>query len=123
MGFTKPTEETIHLDIDGKGFELIFDFEAVARAEDLTGRAILTGLNRSTVDAPSINFVRAMLYACLLKHQPKTTYDEARALVNRDNLAVIWQAVVEAYIATCVIPNDEQDEQTQADENPIQAGN
>lgn len=119
MGFTKPTEPIIHLDVDGQSFELAFDFETVAIAEDMTGRAILTGLTREVATAPAINFVRALLYACLLKHQPKITYPEARALVKRDNLATVWTAVVDAYLSTCDVADDEKEDG--ADPTPDQS--
>jgi hypothetical protein len=122
MGFTLPTEPLpIQLEIDGKGYDLAFDFEAVARAEDLTDQAILTGLTRKSVDAPRINFVRSMLFACLLKHQPKTTYAEAKALVTKDNLTVVWNAVIEAYISSCITEPDEDEDKIVADPKPDQS--
>ncbi|HEV2324562.1 MAG TPA: hypothetical protein VGS10_11485 [Terracidiphilus sp.] len=118
MGFTPPTSPITYLTVDGTTYSLAFDFEAVAQAEELTGRSILTGLTSQTVSAPSINFVRAMLFACLLKHQAKMTYDEAKALVKRDNLSTIWQAVVDCYVSDCV--DQTSSEAAQADPTPDQ---
>lgn len=80
-------------------FELLFDFEAIARAEDLTGRALLTGLTKRDVDHPAISLVRAMLFAALLPTQPEIEYREAAAFVTRKSIKPIWDKVLVAWVA------------------------
>ena len=92
--------------------------QPVAIAEDMTDRALLTGITHESVYTPKINFVRAMLYACLLKHQPKMTYAEAKVLVTRENLATIWRAVVDAYVGNMVVDKSDDDSKPDEDYKP-----
>ena len=57
-----PTSPAVTLQIAGSSFDLVFDFEAIADAEEITGRPLLTGLRRRDIESPSINLVRAMLF-------------------------------------------------------------
>jgi len=87
-------------------FELIFEFEAIARAEDLTGGALLSGLTRRDVDHPQISLVRAMLYAALLETQPRITLEEASAFVTRKTFKPIWAKLLDAWVLSM---NDAED--------------
>jgi len=89
-------------------FELMFDFEAIARAEDVTGRALLTGLTRREVDHPTISFVRIMLFAALLPKEPLITFAEASAFVTRKTIKPIWDKVLEAWVAAMQDAEDEK---------------
>ena len=60
---------------------MVFDFEAIADAEEITGRALLTGLRRQDIEAPSINLVRAMAFACIHKRHSLTTFEQVKPLV------------------------------------------
>lgn len=80
-------------------FELAFDFEAIAHAEDVTGRALLAGLTRKDVDHPTISLVRAMLFAALLANEPKITLAEASAFVTRKTFRLVWEKVLDAWTA------------------------
>ena len=110
-----PTMPAVELTIDGARYLLRFDFEAIATAEDIVGRSLLTGLRQQDIQAPSVSLVRAMLFACLLAEQ-SITYAEAKALVTRKNLADVWGKVLEAWTAGMVEP-DEKAEQA----NPTEA--
>jgi hypothetical protein len=94
-----PTEPTVELTIDGETFILLFNFEAIADAEDATGLSLIAGLNRKDVDAPRISLVRALLWACMQPRQPDTTLAEASALVNQWTWVDIWGKVLEAWVA------------------------
>ena len=52
-----PTSPAVKLQIAGSSFDLVFDFEAIADAEEITGRALLTGLRRRDIECPAINLV------------------------------------------------------------------
>jgi len=79
-------------------FELLFDFEAIARAEDLTGRSLLMGLTRRDIDHPAIGLVRAMLFAFLLPTQPEITFAEASTFVTWETADFIWNKLIEAWV-------------------------
>jgi hypothetical protein len=79
-------------------FELLFDFEAIARAEDVTGRALFSALSRRVVDHPTINLARAMLFAFLLPTQPQIAFTEASAFVTQKTADFIWNKLIEAWV-------------------------
>ncbi len=79
---------------------LQFDFEAIARAEDITGRSLLLGLTRRDIDHPSISLVRAMFFAALLRREPKIEYSEAAAFVTQKTIGLVWGKVIAAWVAS-----------------------
>ena len=99
-----PTQSVVEYSHAGVGYELAFDFDAVATAEDITGRPLLTGLTRKDVDTPTISLVRAMFFACLLPRQPQTTFAEAKALVTRETLQAVWGKTLDAWVASLPEP-------------------
>jgi hypothetical protein len=108
-----PIKKPVAIKLHGVDYTLMFDFDAVAAAEDISGRPLLTGLSPKDVTSPTISLVRAMLFASLLPTQPDTTFSEAKALVTRDNLVEIWIKVLEAW-------NNSNPDPEPASENPIQ---
>lgn len=110
-----PTEPSIELTIDGETYSLLFNFEAIAEAEEITGLPLISGLRKKDVDTPRISFVRALFFACMRTHQPKVTYDEAAALVNQWNWSEIWTRVLDAWVAGMKKP-----ETTEPDPQPDQ---
>ena len=109
---TNPVAPSTSLTIGEATFQLLFSFEAVAVAEDVTDRALLTGLRSRDISAPSINLVRAMLYAAMLPLNPKSTLAEVKTLVTRKNLSEIWSAVLACWSAGMAEPDTEADEDT-----------
>jgi hypothetical protein len=93
-----PTEPTGELTIGDKTYTLLFDFEAIAAAEDATGISLIAGLHEKDVNSPRISQVRALLWACLLPKQPKITRTEAASWVNRHNLNHIWGKVLQVWV-------------------------
>lgn len=116
MTFPVAHQPVVQMQHGDEKFELIFDFETVARAEDLTGIALITGMTRETAERPRVNFVRAMLFACLLPRQKKMTYERAAKMITPETLTDIWNAVLEAYFKA-MSPGKEGQE----DENPPEA--
>lgn len=102
-----PTSQAVKLQIAGQTFELVFDFEAIADAEEITGRPLLTGLRRNDIESPSINLVRAMLFACIHARHSLTTFAQAKVLVTRKNLADVWGKVLEAWTEGLAEPEPE----------------
>lgn len=105
---TNLIQPAVKVTIAGEEYLLRFDFEAIAKAEELTNRALLTGLRMKDVDAPRINLVRAMLYACMLAEQPEMAYEMVRTLVTRRNLVELWEAVLEAWREGMVEAEDDE---------------
>lgn len=101
--------------LDGKEYQVQFDFEAIAEAEDLTDRPILTGLTKRQLNHPTINFVRAMFFAGLRRHHAELTYEEVTQLVNRENMASLWADLIEAWA------DSRQQETGEDEENPTLA--
>lgn len=99
-----PTAPVTKLAINGTEYSLLFDFEAVAEAEEFTGRPLLTGLRSKDITTPTISLVRAMLFACLHSQHPQITFDTAKSLVTRKNIAEVWGRVLEAWTASLAEP-------------------
>ena len=102
-----PTHPAVKLKLDGVTYHLRFDFEAIATAEELTDRPLITGLRQKDVTSPKIGLVRSMLFACLRADQPDITLDEAKALVSRETLVSIWTKVLEAWTQAKIEPDAE----------------
>lgn len=86
------------LEFEGKKYAIQFDFEAIAEAEDLTDRPLLMGLTRRQVNQPTINFVRAMFYAGVHRHQPELQYSALAKLVTRENIGELWNDLLAAWV-------------------------
>jgi hypothetical protein len=102
-----PTHPAVKLKLDGVAYHLRFDFEAIATAEEITDRPLITGLRQKDVTSPKISLVQAMLFACLIPDQPEATFAEAKALVTRDTLVSIWTKILEAWTQAKIEPDAE----------------
>lgn len=105
-----PTAPAVLLTLGDVNYSLRFDFEAIAAAEELTGRALLTGLSKQDITTPTINLVRAMLYASLLPDWPTITFDQAKALVNLKTMTDIWVKILEAWSSGMAEPDEAETE-------------
>ena|SRR5450631_1424828 len=103
-----PTKPTVTLTVEGTDYELAFDFESIALAEEVTGRPLITGLRGKDIIAPTVSLVRAMLYATLHSYDASVTFDAAKAMVTRKTLGSIWNKVLEAW--SLGIVDDDEDE-------------
>lgn len=106
---SNPVQPTTPLVINGLEFELLFDLEAVALAEELTDRPLLTGLRQRDIATPTLPLVRAMLFSCIHTKHPDLTFDYVRTLVTRKNLAEIWGAVLVAWTKEFAEPDAAED--------------
>lgn len=109
----KPTHPAVRLTLDGVLYHLRFDFEAIAQAEEITDRPLLTGIRQKDIQTPKISFVCAMFFASLLADQPSITYEDAKALVTRANIVEVWTHVLQSWTQSSV-----EDVQAPADGNP-----
>jgi hypothetical protein len=122
MPAVNPTKPFTLLTIAGTIYSLLFDFESVAKAEELLDRSLLTGLRQRDINSPSITMVRAMLYACLRVHHPRLTFDEVKVLVDRKNIVGVWHKVLEAWTAGLAEPGEDPDADEE-EKNPLKSQN
>lgn len=104
-----PVSPTTPLTVNGVHYALLFDFEAVAKAEELLDRPLLTGLRQKDITTPTITLVRAMLYACLQANHSTISYDTTKSLVNRKNWAEVWTSVLQAWTSGLAESDPEED--------------
>jgi hypothetical protein len=100
-----PTVRYVPLELGGTTYQLCFDFDAIARAEEMTGMSLLFG-----VDWSRINIVRtrAMLLACMLKAQPEMTVDKLTKYITHRNMAKIQTALIDAWVNST--PEEDENE-------------
>lgn len=101
-----PTVRYTPLELDGKTYHLCFDFDAVAKAEQMTGMELLFGVDWSKITAPRL---RAMLTACALKAHPEITPAQLTRHIRHKNLLKIQTALVDAWVNST--PDQEDDSQ------------
>jgi hypothetical protein len=111
---SKKLQHPVTIKIRGVDYILLFNIDAVERAEDLTGKSLLTGIEQKYVLHPPISFVKAMLFSALLPVQPDTTYADASSLVDRDNIIDIWGKVIEAWFVQSPDPEPQKENPTPA---------
>jgi hypothetical protein len=106
-------QNPVTIKLKGVDYTLLFDMEAVERAETVTGKSLLTGIHKQDLSAPTISFVKAMFYSALLPLQPDMTYAEVSALVTKKSIFDVWLKVVETW-------NNSNPDVEPEEENPIQ---
>ena len=101
-----PIQPTKKLTIGEDAFHLIFDFDAIAEAEDLLERPILSGITKRDFDAPRINMVRAFFYASTRKHHPDVSYEQIKKMVTAKTLSLIWGVCLSAWAESMAEPEE-----------------
>ena len=96
-----PTIKSTPITIDSKEYSLVYDFAALATAEAALRKQgvqanLLHALNLSELDASGL---AALLYAGLMRENPKLTYADTLAMISFDNLGSIFDGVLAAYVA------------------------
>lgn len=89
-----PTLPKVPLTIDGITRHLVYDFNAIAVTEELTGINLLECIDLQNLTAAKY---RALLYSTLLKENPDITLEQVGALVRFDTLPAVTVALVEAW--------------------------
>jgi hypothetical protein len=102
-----PTAPATPLHICGTDYTLTWDFQAIADAEEILGRSLITGLSQRDLKAPPIKLVQGMLYACIRKNHPAVTFAEARAMVTLKNIGKIWTAVTDTWVTAMNEPDED----------------
>jgi hypothetical protein len=115
---SNPVASVTKLELAGVTYSLIFDLEAVAVAEDLTGKPLLTGLRQIDINTPTISLVRNMLFACLHANHPEITLFGVKVLVTRANIWEVWTVVLNAWTAGLAEPDpDNAENPTKAEQS------
>jgi hypothetical protein len=102
-----PTLHFTEVKLSGKTYKLIYDFDAVAKAEALTGLPLLVGVDWSKINAQRI---RAMLYASVLVAHPEIKLSDITKLITVRNLPRIERALVDAWVSSTPDPDEEINE-------------
>lgn len=93
----------IEIELDKKR-KLIFDFNAVCKLEEATGRNALSG---ETWNSLSAQDVRALLWGALLKDDPGLTIERVGQFINFQNLPKITEAIEKAFRNAAPTSEDE----------------
>lgn len=89
------TPQYTTLELGGKTFQLLYDFDAVTKAEEMTGMELLFGVDWSRINAKRM---RAMLCALLLTAHPETKPEDLTQYIVHKNLFKIQTAIVNAWV-------------------------
>ncbi len=102
-----PIIEFEEIELKGEKYSLAYSFLAIAKAERLVGRNLLSGFGQMMVSvsefkdqAPweiSASDLLGLFFAALLPAHPDMTLERAAALVDGESLNEIWQAIGRAY--------------------------
>lgn len=90
-----PTLQFTTLKLGDKTYRLIYDFDAIAMAEAITGMSLLVGVDWMKIGVMQI---RAMLYASARKAHPGVTVDEFTPYITPSNITKIEKALVDAWV-------------------------
>lgn len=120
-----PLKKGSEVEVNGTKYKLVFDFAAIAEAEELTGHTLLAGMKQEFLTQPPINRVRDMFFASAKALQPNLTYEKAKLefIEHMDKAGVpvvalgdIWTKVLEAWFESSIEPETEE----APPENPTQ---
>lgn len=90
-----PTVEFSTLLLDGEKYKLVYNFNAIAEAEENAGCNLLGGLeNLQNLTAIQL---RGLLYAALGVAHPEITVTDAGRMIRLNTIAPITEALAEAY--------------------------
>jgi hypothetical protein len=93
----------VSLILGGVERHLAFDFNAIVLAEKATGVNLLKAIV-GDIDATKI---RGLLWASLLRENPKLTLDEVGSWIKPRNVATIHQALIAAWFGSIDEPDAE----------------
>ncbi len=101
-----PTLPDVELVINGSKYQLCYDHNAIAQAENATGINLL----ESAFRIQSANALRAMLWASLLKQNPGLTIEEVGTWLNPRNFLTVREALLAAWFGSVPEPSDDAGE-------------
>jgi hypothetical protein len=103
-----PTLPKVEITLDEKKYYLCFTFRALALAQAELKKIgvdcnLLHALDLSSMDALKLV---PLLYAALISHQPKITFEEVMDLVSFKNMGNIFNGIAQAYGDSLAEPSD-----------------
>lgn len=98
----KQVMPAVEIELDKKR-QLVFDFNALCKLEETTGKNALRGDTWSNLSALD---VRALLWGALLRDDPDLTLDQVGQFIDFRNLEKITGAIQEAFEAAAASPED-----------------
>lgn len=101
-----PTVHFAELKLGRKTYQLAFDFDAIARAEKMTGMSLLAGVEWANV---GVERVRAMLFASAQMAHPQVTLEEFTPFIRPRYIGRIEAALVKAWMASQSDPETEEE--------------
>jgi hypothetical protein len=95
--------------LGGETYYLCYTFGALSLAEAMIRKTgvqcnILKSLDVMNLGAAELE---ALLFAGLITHKPKITFEEASALITLRNVYLISESIATAYIAALADPSDD----------------
>ena len=93
----------VEVAVNGTTYTLAFDFNALARAEELTKLNLLRALDFQSLSASTF---RALLFASLLRFHPELTLEGTGSLINSKTAPELMSAVVKAWVNATPEPED-----------------
>jgi hypothetical protein len=95
----EPTVQFEELEIEGEIYNLVYDFDAIAKAEKLVGCNLLAGMAGIIIEEGyySASQVLGLFYASLQRAHPKMTMRDVAVLCRIDRIPDIVDAIRGAY--------------------------
>lgn len=97
---TGAVQRSAVLEIDGRSYDLVFDYNSVADAEALTGVNLLHGISAAMFGTVTAAQLRGLLFASLKPRNPDITLQQAGELISIGNLKQVYTALSEAWSAS-----------------------
>lgn len=92
----------VEIELDKKR-KLVFDFNAICRLEEVTGKNALDGETWSSLSAQD---VRALLWGALLRDDETLTIQRVGEFINFQNLPTITEAIERAFASAAAPEGD-----------------
>lgn len=115
----KAVQPSAKLEIDGKTYELVYDYNAIAEAEIETGNGVnlLHGIAAFMLRTMSALQLRGIFYAALKPRQPEITMQQAGAMIRITRMQAISSAITEAW--GLAMPEPDPNPPAAAGEKPL----
>jgi hypothetical protein len=86
MSATHPIMPSVPIELDGRNFNLIFDFNAQCAFEEVTGTTVLSLFDKRGRLTISSRFTRALLWSQFLFEDEQVSFDEFGRIVQQPEL-------------------------------------
>jgi hypothetical protein len=108
----KANPKALSIELEGKRYQLAFNFLAMAEFEDATGLDLRTGINIFSLKSKQL---LALIWACMQINDPPPTLREVGLMINPGNSKDIIRQLAEHIIS--VSPDAKEDEETDPNAN------